>query len=256
MGVQMQFTPEQRDLIYKGRKTVHRIPALGDCHYREGRAYRIRVTDEDKPLTVTVIDGVTRQHLSAMQPRDAIREGARHLRDYLTAFEGLHGPGTDREVYVIAIAPGDLRDVPRFLASGGPAPICKATDRRDGKTCNRAFAVGQTVCKCGARRPPDSADDYGYTTSRIRAVDDLEALSDDDLKEYAWKARNDADVLRDMPVREGIGIAIEGVATLREAMRLMKERNRDRARLIEKKLSSIERELEKVAAELPSEAHA
>jgi hypothetical protein len=252
--MQMQFSPEQRDLIYAGRKTVHRIPADSECRYREGRAYRVRVIGEEKPMLVTIIAPVILQSLADMQPRDAIREGAKHQRDYLTAFTALHGDTTDREVFVVEIAPGDLRDTPRFLASGGPAPICKAVDKRDGKPCNRAFAVGQERCKCGAKRPPDSADDYGYTTSHARAIDEAEALSDIDLESYAWQAKNDADVLRDMPVREGIGAAIEGVATLREAMILMKQRNRQRVHLIEVKLKGIERELENVAAELPSEA--
>jgi uncharacterized protein YqfB (UPF0267 family) len=254
--MQMSFTPEQRDLIYAGKKTVHRIPADSrECRYQAGRVYRVRVTGEDKPMVVTVITPVVVQTLADLQPRDAIREGARHQRDYLTAFAEHYGDANpDRKVFVIEIAPGDLRDTPRFLASGGPAPICKAVDKRDGKPCNRAFAVGQERCKCGAKRPPDSADDYGYTTSHARAIDDAEALSDIDLKDYAWQAKNDADVLRDMPVREGIGAAIEGVATLREAMALMRQRNRERVRLMEVRLKGIERELEKVASELPSEA--
>jgi hypothetical protein len=286
--MQMTFTPEQRDLIYAGRKTVHRIPAISACRYQEGRAYRVTVVGEDKPLVVTVVAPVTQQRLHEMRPRDALREGAKHMRDFVSGFVERHPELFDRSTpihkqpedwltYVIEIAPGDLSDKPRFLASGGPAPVCK-TPRRDVNgnvmhkpgspifdskgavvserlvLCNRAFAIGQTVCACGAHRPPESADDYGYTTSHARAIDDSEALSDEDLKTYAWVAQNDADVLRDMPVRQGIGAAIEGVATLREAMRLMKGRNRQRVRLIEGKLKGIERELEKVGSELPSEA--
>jgi hypothetical protein len=173
----MQFTPEQRDLIYAGKKTVHRIPAESGARYREGRTYRVRVSGEDRPLQITVIAPVLEQELGDIEPRDAIREGAKHLREFLQGFAELYGDASPtRKVSVIGFAPGDLRDVPRYLASGGPVPICKAIDRSDGKVCNRGFAVGQERCKCGAKRPPDSADDHGYTTTRWRAIEGAEAV--------------------------------------------------------------------------------
>jgi hypothetical protein len=280
---QMQFTPEQRDLIHAGRKTVHRIPAAGECRYQEGRAYRTPIIGEDKPLVITVVAPVTRQRISDMKARDAAREHAKDLPAWREAFEEEHGScADDRELFVIELAPGDRRDVPRFLASGGPAPICKAPRRdadgnvthrpgspiiREGKViserlvlCNRAFAVGQHVCACGARRPPESADDYGYTTSHARAIDDGEALSDADLEQYAWAASNDRGVMRDLPAREAIAGMLDGIATLREALAKMKERQgpfvseRRRLRLMEQKVASVQREGETLLRELPSEA--
>lgn len=253
--MQMQFTAKQRDAVYAGSKTEHRIPADGKCRYRAGGAYRVKVDGDEPLIVVTVVGEPRRQKLGEMRAREAIREGERHLRAFTESWIERHGKhDPDAEVIVLTIAPGDLRDRPRFLAAGGPAPICKATDRRTGKVCNRAFAVGQARCKCGAKRPPETADDYGYTMNRISAVDEAEALSDEDLRVYAWKAANDADVLRDMPARETVGALIEGVQTLREAMAEMKGRNRARARLIEQHLKAIEREAEKAASELPSEA--
>ncbi len=195
--MQMQLTAEQRDLIYAGRKTVHRIPADGPCRYEVGRAYRVKVIGEDKPMLVTIVAPVSRQTLADVQARDALREGARHLRDFLTAFAERHADANlKREVYVIEIAPGDLRDVPRFLARGGPAPICKAIDKRDGKVCNRAFAVGQERCKCGAKRPLDRADDNGYTMSRTRAIDDAEAVSAGVQEQMGKRARKNRELGR------------------------------------------------------------
>jgi hypothetical protein len=244
----MQFTPEQRDLIYAGKKTVHRIPAESGARYREGRAYRVRVRGEDRPVIVTVVAPVFEQQLADMQPRDALREGSKHLREFLQGFAALYGDASPtRNVCAIAIAPGDLRDVPRFLASGGPVPICKAIDRSDGKVCNRGFAVGQDRCKCGAKRPPDSADDHGYTTSHVRAVDEAEALSDEELARYTGLANGE--LLRDMPRKGTVAEATFHIGALRESLAAMHERNSRRGFT---RLKLIERELAKYADEVPS----
>jgi hypothetical protein len=244
----MQFTPEQRDLVYANKKTVHRIPAESGARYREGRAYRVRVRGEDRPLVLTVVAPVLEQQLGDMQPRDAIREGAKHLREFLQTFAMLYGDASpSRRVCAIEIAPGDLRDVPRFLASGGPVPICKAIDRSDGKVCNRGFAVGQDRCKCGAKRPPDSADDHGYTTSRIRAIDEAEALSDDELARYSGLAHGE--LLRDMPRKGTVAEATFHAGALRESMAAMRQRS---SRKAFNRVKLIERELAKLADEVPS----
>jgi hypothetical protein len=262
--MQLQFTPEQRDLIYAGKKTQHRILADGPCPYRTGHAYRVRVSGDGEPRVPITVLSVTPAQLRDATLADVVREGAEptqrdRLKDYRSNWIAEHGGDLEQDVYVLTIAPFDRRDRTRWMKRGTPRLVicknviaCELRGRQAPVYCNRAFAVGQERCACGAKPPSDSDDDYGYTASHAGALDAGEALSDADLAQYAWHAAKEGELLRDMPARESIAKSIDGIATLREAMTEMKGRNRDRVRLMEKKLGSIEREIEKMAAELPS----
>src|ERR1700680_4225432 len=156
----MIFRPELARLIAQGKKTqTRRHVKAGEskCRYVEGRAYVVQ-TGRGKPghgqITIT---GVRRERVDAITLQDARREGVR-----------------DALVWVISFERGDTRDVPRLLRASAPqAPVCKAQIRyADGKlrACNRAFQDDQDVCRCGARRPPESDEDHGYTTRRVNAL--------------------------------------------------------------------------------------
>src|ERR1700680_1352858 len=174
----MIFRPELARLIAQGKKTqTRRHVKAGEskCRYVEGRAYVVQ-TGRGKPghgqITIT---GVRRERVDAITLQDARREGFRTTSEFLAYWDQLHGEGLrDALVWVISFERGDTRDVPRLLRASAPqAPVCKAQIRyADGKlrACNRAFQDDQDVCRCGARRPPESDEDHGYTTRRVNAL--------------------------------------------------------------------------------------
>lgn len=221
----MIFRLELARLIAQGKKTqTRRRVKSGEskCRYVEGRAYTIQ-TGRGKPgngqITITA---VRQERASDITLHDAKREGFRTTSEFLEYWDQLHGEGfRDALVWVISFERGDTRDTPRLLRASAPqAPVCKAQVRyADGKmrACNRAFQDEQDVCKCGARRPPESDEDHGYTTRRVNALKgEGEPVSERMLERYAEAGRErHVDVLAEQRRR-----ALSVIAELRlEAIR-------------------------------------
>lgn len=168
----MIFEPAVVDMIRQGKKTMTRRPVARcetTCRYYVGRTYAIQPgRGQVATGLVTITVAPHRERLGEITRKDARKEGYKTTQDFQRHFVELHGHWTpDLDVWVIEFALGDTRDQPRLLRAASPkAPICTARVKRNGqsKACGRAFADNQEVCKCGARRPPETAEDRGYTS--------------------------------------------------------------------------------------------
>jgi hypothetical protein len=131
-------------------------------------------------------------------------------------------------------------DEPRFLRRGTPRPqICKAiisTEKRAQGIvpvrCNRAFADGQDVCRCGARRPPISDLDHGYTTRGSSAMRGEGEAVPAQIQEQYSKVASERDAEERAAMRRRALAAIEEIvphSSGRERKRLRAAANQIRA---------------------------
>lgn len=178
----MIFKPELAKLILQGKKTqtrrVVKYTERGktiECRYRAGCVYAVQPGRGSASLGRLTVTEVREECLGDLSLPDARREGFRtrtEFVDYWTVLHGTYDPSL--KVWVISFVKGDATDTPRLLRGGAPqAPICHAPVKLpDGRTvtCKRAFQDNQTVCKCGAKRPPETEQDHGYTTRRGNAM--------------------------------------------------------------------------------------
>lgn len=73
-------------------------------------------------------------------------------------------------------------DRPRLLRAGSPRmPICR---------CGRGLPDGVTRCACGRKRPAETDDDHGYTSSATLALDGAEGVSAEAADVFAAEARD------------------------------------------------------------------
>ena len=185
----MIFRPEMAELILAGKKTQTRRAVKYsdrgkaiDCRYVAGKSYAIQPGRGKRATERLTVLEVHTQRLGDADPADVRREGFRTRDEFFAYWIELHGTlDEDLQVHVITFAKGDLTDQPRLLRGTSPAaPTCQAPVKRsDGtaKPCGRAFPdndylTGRPVeiCKCGARRPPETQEDHGYTSRRSNAM--------------------------------------------------------------------------------------
>jgi hypothetical protein len=166
------FRPELVGLIKEGRKTqTRRLTKAGEmeCRYKPNHAYKVQPgrgqRGED---TITVVEPPRRERLGDLSLKDARREGFRNVKEFERYWKELHGAyDPDEEVWVISFIRGDHVDQDRFLARSTPKQFCTAK-LPSGKPCGRGFVDDppdrpQAHCKCGARRPPQTLNEIGYT---------------------------------------------------------------------------------------------
>ncbi len=144
-----------------------------DPKWRVGKARTV------KPGLRITVRSIEQQEIAAMTVRDARKLGYRTTTALRAAWKG------GKTGWRVRFDLGDTVDHPRLLRAASPqAPICTAIltfvsfgdpdngvpDREWKVKCGRAFADHQDVCKCGHKRPAESPDDHGYTSSTSKAL--------------------------------------------------------------------------------------
>lgn len=247
----MIFTAAAVTQISEGKKTMTRRPVKSGetyCRYEANRAYAIQPAGGHSKDRLTVIE-VRQEKLGEITLKDAKREGHRSTAAFVAVWLDEHGIyAADLPVWVISFARGDLTDQPRYCRASAPvAPICQARIKlADGRVvkCKRAFQDKQEVCKCGARRPPESEEDHGYTTSPARGLrGEMAAVPASVQDQYALDARANHAINRMESLKERADLSPAERLQLveEESRRLGVNISQDR-RLIVQRLERAERQ--------------
>lgn len=251
----MIFRPELVELIKSGRKTQTRRPVKRgerECRYKPNHAYKVQPGRGQRGEDViTVVEPPRRERLGALSLKGARREGFRNVQEFERYWKDLHGAyDPDEEVWVISFVRGDHVDQDRFLARNAPSQFCTAT-LPNGKRCGRGFVDDppdkpQTHCKCGARRPPQSLNEIGYTMVAHQGLPgEPPAIPASLQEEYVKRSAEKPRVTQ----RE---VWLEQRERILNAIEIIREQ--DVPRIVDAELGRLERKLARINLHLQEEA--
>jgi uncharacterized protein YhfF len=247
----MILSHHEIDLVLAGKKTMQRIPvpSSGLCRYKIGRLYAIQPSHRDVARLHVTILTIREDQIGNITLKHARREGHRTLAEHRAHWEeGLEGApyNPEESVWVITFKAGDHTDKPNLLRRSAPsAPICRARIKLpDGRTvtCKRAFADKQDICKCGARRPPETAEDHGYTSISARALmREPEAIPAALQAQYARESENNLQAATNGHLETHVKRLHAVIAEIREHAKDPKAN--DQLRGLERQAKALERKL-------------
>ncbi len=201
------------------RRRMMRFPADVACPVRVGHAYRLRTRQGEHSVIITITD-ITIERLSEMSTKDARFEGYGSPAGAIEAFlKRYRSYPLDGEVYRVSFVKGDERGL-------WANPVYLRSRNRDG-TQSSDYTTRSDLATWGTDGPEEVEIAPGA----------------------AELARVSALAKRQEPLRVRIQGALAEVSELQKAMLSMKSRNR--ARLIEHQLRNVEKQLNKLQAELP-----